>query len=586
MTRYTLPTSTHGWVKGLLSPPIMSRHPSPAPSNPAAQPLSALRQKQKPFAVGSAAGADDVIYQAKYKELKRKVKDIESDNDKLHIKVMNARVSIQRMKMERAILYERLSIVPPFPAVQERGAQSHLAQSLPPPRPVSATHHRHDSRDHPSMETDQPLKDYIRSSGDRVNTGTDGRLGPVTDLHAGPGMALSHMSAVHSPRRSSAGHDGSRHHLPQMGQLPPAQRYESSRAHSHSNSHASPPLHHPHASSSHSRTRSHSSSRSRSHQLPAQSYHGGSSHPTQYPESLIPAQQVLHSPASIERERSRRHDFNDLSASHDDPRHVHHQAPLAQMSPRSDIRSSSYIQPQHRVGHATFINSSRDDLQERHRDLERDREWERERERDRHDSGRGREIDTHSASRSRQLIDRTDYKVSSRSREEQAYYADGPLPTGYTHPSRSGSPGSDSASGSAVGAGEDPPRSDSRSQFYERDHSRSSSYRLRPVTNEDIDFVHEDGRSYSRDHRTGGGMGGGSGNFALAEQSRTLMDGRKRSRNDMDVVSDNDAEGPHGDSLYSTGRLQEDRGSVKRHHRERHHQHRSDDNHEDNRMTS
>lgn len=56
----------------------MSRHPSPTPSNLAAQPLSALRQKQKPFAVGTAAGADDVIYQAKYKELKRKVKDIES----------------------------------------------------------------------------------------------------------------------------------------------------------------------------------------------------------------------------------------------------------------------------------------------------------------------------------------------------------------------------------------------------------------------------------------------------------------------------------------------------------------------------
>jgi hypothetical protein len=435
------------------------------------------------------------------------------------------------------------------------------------------------------MDPDQPLKDYIRSSGDRVNTGTDGRLGPVIDTHAGPGVALSHMTAVHSPRRSSAGHDGGRHHLPQMGQLPLAQRYESSRAHSHPNSHASPPLHHPHASSSHSRTRSHSSSRSRSHQLPAQSYHGGSSHPTQYPESLIPAQQILHSPTSIERERSRRHDFNDLSASHGDPHgHVHHQAPLAQMSPRSDIRSSSHIHSQQRVGHATFINSSRDDLQERHHDLDRDREWERERERDRRDLGRGREIDSHSASRFRQLIDR-DYKVSSRSREEHAYYADGPLPTGYPHPSRSGSPGSDSASGSVVGAGEDPPRSDSRSQFYEHDHSRSSSYRLRPVTNEDIDFVHEDGRSYSRGDRAGGGMGGGGGNFALAEQSRTPMDGRKRSRNDMDVDSDNDAEGPHGDSLYTTGRLQEDRGSVKRHHRERH-QHRSDDNHEDNRMTS
>ncbi|KAJ2927903.1 hypothetical protein H1R20_g9198, partial [Candolleomyces eurysporus] len=77
----------------------MSRNPSPAPQpSPAAPP--AQRTKQKPLTI--AAGAEDVKYQGKYKELKRKVKDIEADNDKLHIKVMNAKLTIQRMKMERA----------------------------------------------------------------------------------------------------------------------------------------------------------------------------------------------------------------------------------------------------------------------------------------------------------------------------------------------------------------------------------------------------------------------------------------------------------------------------------------------------
>ena len=35
------------------------------------------RQKNKPYATGIAAGVEDEKYQAKYKELKRKVKEIE-----------------------------------------------------------------------------------------------------------------------------------------------------------------------------------------------------------------------------------------------------------------------------------------------------------------------------------------------------------------------------------------------------------------------------------------------------------------------------------------------------------------------------
>lgn len=63
----------------------MSRQPSPGPSQAQAAgtvfqtaPAPPLRQKSKPFAPGIAAGAEDVKYQAKYKELKRKVKEIES----------------------------------------------------------------------------------------------------------------------------------------------------------------------------------------------------------------------------------------------------------------------------------------------------------------------------------------------------------------------------------------------------------------------------------------------------------------------------------------------------------------------------
>ncbi|KAK7062006.1 hypothetical protein R3P38DRAFT_2832838 [Favolaschia claudopus] len=63
--------------------------------------------------VGLAAGAEDLKYQAKYKELKRKVKEIESDNDKLHFKVLQAKRSIQRMKLERAsVSFDALNFCP------------------------------------------------------------------------------------------------------------------------------------------------------------------------------------------------------------------------------------------------------------------------------------------------------------------------------------------------------------------------------------------------------------------------------------------------------------------------------------------
>jgi hypothetical protein len=62
----------------LSFPPIMSPVPSPAPLPPQNQASVSGRHKHKPFAVGIAAGAEDAKYQAKYKELKRKVKDIEN----------------------------------------------------------------------------------------------------------------------------------------------------------------------------------------------------------------------------------------------------------------------------------------------------------------------------------------------------------------------------------------------------------------------------------------------------------------------------------------------------------------------------
>ena len=61
----------------------MSRQPSPGPSHPPSHPpfhptQPSARQRPKPYATGIAAGAEDAKYKTKYRELKKKVKEIEA----------------------------------------------------------------------------------------------------------------------------------------------------------------------------------------------------------------------------------------------------------------------------------------------------------------------------------------------------------------------------------------------------------------------------------------------------------------------------------------------------------------------------
>ncbi|GJJ07244.1 hypothetical protein Clacol_001444 [Clathrus columnatus] len=56
---------------------------------------------------------EDEHYLVKYKDMKQKVKELELDNDRLHVKCLSIRKNIQRLRLERAILYERLQAINP-----------------------------------------------------------------------------------------------------------------------------------------------------------------------------------------------------------------------------------------------------------------------------------------------------------------------------------------------------------------------------------------------------------------------------------------------------------------------------------------
>ncbi|KAG1783048.1 hypothetical protein EV702DRAFT_1059853 [Suillus placidus] len=532
---------------------------------------AAPRQKSKAYATGIAAGVEDEKYQTKYKELKRKVKEIETDNDKLQYKVLMAKRSIQRMKLERAVLYERLSAVPPSPDLHSHPLPpTHSGPGVPPPHPrdIGATaHHQHrDHRDFPPVDVnDHNAIEYMHNhSSFRVISGPDGRSIQAPDGPIGPGVAPSHgISAVHMSRGGSAsGHDSSRQ-LPPLSQLNPIQHLEPPRAHGHSQAH-SPHLH-PHSNGS-SRSQS-SPSRSRGHQITSQApppgYHpGGIPHPQQYSQdSVIPVQHGHHSPPHPnDRERSsRRHETLERGSYHGDPythsrQHSSHSSTMASPNARaSRLHNHQRVVPGAIVSHPD---------PEYERDLERERSWAR------HEGESAREyapsgamhVSPPSHPRPRPHVDRGDY---SYSRE--------PIGPGmHGRSSRSDTSGSGSGSGSGNGGGDALSRPEGHTQYYDRDRGPYAPRQANPPRNpsEDQDVIYEEGRSYSRD-RTGG-------HYMPPEQHRPLVDAsRKRSRKDMEIdgvddVDDSPAAGSSGGggeapSRFAGGHLADDRGPKRLH---------------------
>lgn len=599
----------------------MSHNQSPGPSalpstQMFVQPPSvtpSARQKNKPYATGIAAGVEDEKYQAKYKELKRKVKEIEMVRQtsprirssfivplpgqrqapvqgpygqEIH-SAHEIRKSVSMswtshlfiISCDISVLYERLSAVPPSPDLHGHAPlpPMHPGPGVPPQHaqqiPGSGQHR--DSRSLDINDTNTP--DYVHPSGNiRVISGPDGRPVPVSDGPIGPGMPPSHaVSAVHTSRRgSTSGHDSRQ--LPPLSQLTPVQHLEHSRNHAQSQPHTAHI--HSHSNGSDARSRPHSTSHSRG-QGPPQGYQqGGVPHPQQHPSESVSSGQGMHSPPlGHERERSRRYDTHERSSHSGDP-YPHGRHQMAHASPHSTIisptsarGSTSRVHNHQRVGPGTSINHP--DF-EHERDLERERNWSRQRE---HDYDREAPRDyTNPASvrnsppphmRSRPERDYQDHP-SYRLREEQVYIRE-PVGSGvYGRSSRSDTPGSGSGSAEAQ------PRSDAHSQYYDRERQRPYAPRglnQPQAPNEDIDFVHEDGRSHNRDRDRDRG-----GSYIPPEQHRPPLEpSRKRSRNDMDIDVEDDVASPAGDSSgggdnslrYGGSHRTDDRGS-KRHHQE------------------
>ncbi|KAL4081547.1 hypothetical protein V8B97DRAFT_1923656 [Scleroderma yunnanense] len=518
-----------------------------------------------------------------------------------------AKKSIQRMKLERAVLYERLSAVPPSPDLHGHHTlpPMHPGPGVPPQhsQPVSTPmYHRDHSRGVDVNDHNAP--DYIHSSGNvRVIPGPDGPIGP--------GVPPSHsISAVQMSRRSSSSGQDARQ-LPPFSQLTPVQHIEHQRPPVHSQGHS--PHFLAHSVGPDSRSRSHSSSSRLRGPLPSQGpphgYHtGGVPHPQQYPlESISPAQQGPHSPP-LGHERPRRHESRERG-NHDSHFHGHQQMPhpsshSSMLSPTS-TRGSSLARVHHHqrmgpgVSHVEYENE-----RELEREREHDHTWSRQREHDYDREGPMREYPAHASPPPlSHMRSRLEYQeqppLSSSYRQLCEHHPSSREPIGpgvYGRISRSDTPGSGSGSVSGngnssgnggAGAGEGQSRLDhwDYPQYYDRERPRPYAPRAinhHQVPNEEIDYVHGEGRSAvvsTREHDQIGSTYLPSEQHASHPQQahRSSMDtSRKRSRNDMEVDEDdvglnspsgNNSGGGEGpSSRYNSAPLRpDDRGSKRLH---------------------
>ncbi|KZT24593.1 hypothetical protein NEOLEDRAFT_1135025 [Neolentinus lepideus HHB14362 ss-1] len=377
------------------------------------------------------------------------------------------------------------------------------------------------------VDPNDVYSEYVRAhEGARLVPGQDGRPVPVSEGIMGPGVAPpSHAPSRHSRRDSGHALESQR----QLPPLPPLQ-LEQPLAHGHAHHHSS----HSQSGSSRSDSRSHSRSRGRQELPPPQMHPTGPGQPPQQlaVDSLPPLHHALH-PAEMspERERSRRYDTQEFAIPHPHshsrtPPHVElHSpsllAPEGQLpSPSSSKGTSGRIHNHQRVGPGANINRM-------HRPRESERDWEREREPDLARDAPTPRVPTppyavrHRQSREREGDDR-DYLPTSRLRGEQT---DRDLSD--RHDSRGGSgSGSPASADARTSAGES--LSQPASQVTEVSHERQRSYPHRSG-NPPIPDPEQERGPVLDDH-----------------SARSSLDSRKRSRDDMEVDSDNGADSSRG----------------------------------------
>ncbi|EGF98935.1 uncharacterized protein MELLADRAFT_79565 [Melampsora larici-populina 98AG31] len=155
--------------------------------------------KSKAYANPLPSNADEQRYSAKCQELRTKIREIERENQIVQLKIVRSKKNIQRLRIERSVLYDALATITTS-AAQSSGlvpssANPPATSSLP---PINTNHQQA-----PQSTTPTPQNlDPHTSSHETLSAPIQASTTPIDDIHSVPGRG--HVTSIDATNPSSS----------------------------------------------------------------------------------------------------------------------------------------------------------------------------------------------------------------------------------------------------------------------------------------------------------------------------------------------------------------------------------------------
>ncbi|KAH9814025.1 hypothetical protein DFH28DRAFT_1083081 [Melampsora americana] len=159
--------------------------------------------KSKAYANPLPSHADEQRYSAKCQELRTKIREIERENQIVQLKIVRSKKNIQRLRIERSVLYDALATITTC-AAQSSG----LAPSSNNPPQTSSLHPiglNHQEAPQSTTPTPQNLQNPHSSSHETLAAPIHTSTTPIDDLHPTASVSgTDQVTSIEAPNTSSS----------------------------------------------------------------------------------------------------------------------------------------------------------------------------------------------------------------------------------------------------------------------------------------------------------------------------------------------------------------------------------------------
>ncbi|KAG0200615.1 hypothetical protein BGX28_006347 [Mortierella sp. GBA30] len=200
--------------------------------------LKKTSKEPRKFDPLSQSTLEDEKYKRKYKDLKRRVRGIEEDNDVLNLKLVRAKENIRRLRVERGLLFDKLDNImydTDDHASSDSASDSNLESRIqkrarllktrrtlekPPPPPKTLATHTSHAKQTKIGGASAAISGAHESSSTHPLRAAPGKRNKDPDAPRGPSNAFFIYSQMHRPQvkkeHSDLGHYEIARHLGQM----------------------------------------------------------------------------------------------------------------------------------------------------------------------------------------------------------------------------------------------------------------------------------------------------------------------------------------------------------------------------------